>query len=493
MVAIDLGELAAGVSWTTVVTAVAGAYALSVAAFLILENRSPQSTFAWLFLFLLFPIGGLAVYLMFGQSRHVFSRERSLTKLIEGTALAGRSARVIAEQPDRLQTLAAGPAAAYARLATMLWATARSPLTRSNRLEVLRNAAEKYPRLVADIRAATRSVHLLYYEWASDPFTEALAERLAEAVDRGVAVRILYDPVGSLTMLRPSYVRRLRRAGIRIQPFSPLYQLHTLSYRNHRKIAVIDGTVAYSGGLNITEKHLTGPDGFTGWRDTHARVEGEAASLLQAVFATMWHNTTGEVLFDDRHFPAPPDGLPTLPIQVVSAGPDSRWKAIRLSYLAMVGMARRHVYIQSPFLILDESLAETMKTVALAGVDVRVMIAPRGAEISPAYRAGMTYALDMARAGVQVLLYQGAYFHAKTVCVDSTVCSIGSANMDIRSFAINYETNLVIYDPRVARDLEADFAEDLRHCEPFSASAYEARPLVSRFADSAARLCSPLL
>ncbi len=480
----------------TVVTAliVAGAlYAASVAAFLILENRSPQSTFAWLFVILLLPVAGLVMYAMFGRSQHAFSRARTLTKLMQGTALAARAGRLIEEQPGKLAALAAGPVGDYGRLGLMLWASARSPVTVSNRLEILQNASEKYPRLVEDLRAASTSIHLLYYEWASDPFTDAVGRLLADKVRSGVEVRILYDPIGSLMMLRWSDVRRLRRAGVQMEPFSRLYHVHTLSYRNHRKIAVIDGRVGYSGGLNMTEKHLTGPDGFTGWRDTHARVSGEAASILQSVFATMWHNTTGENLFRDRYFPDAHDGPAPLPVQVVSAGPDSQWKAIRHSYLAMLAMARHHIYLQSPFLILDDSLAESMKTAALAGLDVRVMIAPRGGELSPAYRAGFTYAVDMARAGIQVLLYQGAYFHAKTVCVDSAICSIGSANIDIRSFSINYETNLVIYDSQVTRELEADFEEDLRHCVPFSVSEYEARPLPSRFADSMLRLCSPLL
>jgi cardiolipin synthase len=294
-------------------------------------------------------------------------------------------------------------------------------------------------------------------------------------------------------MLDRRYVRRLRQRGIRMYPFSPLYHLHTLGYRNHRKIAVIDGRIAYSGGLNMTRVHITGPKGFTGWRDTHARVVGQAVPILQSVFATMWQNTTGDNLFDDQHFPAGETATRTLPIQVVSAGPDSRWEAIRQSYLTMIALARHHLYLQSPFLILDTSVAEAMKTAALAGIDVRVMIAPRGAESSPAYRAGMTYAADMARAGVQVLLYEGAYFHAKTVCVDSMLCSIGSANIDIRSFSINYETNLVIHDAGVTRELEEDFARDLEHCVMFSAEEYDSRSSRVRFIDSAMRLCAPLL
>jgi cardiolipin synthase len=490
----DAAQLLAGVSWSTVLTATVGAYALSVAVFLVLENRSPQSTFAWLFLLLAFPLGGLIIYVLFGRSRHAFSRERELAKVFEGTALAERRAAMVAEQPARLEALAAS-AGDYARLASMLWASARAPLTHGNQLEILQDGREKYPRLLADIRAATRSIHLLYYEWASDPFTEKLAALLAQKVSEGVQVRILYDPVGSFWMLSWRYVRLLRRSGVRMHPFSPLYQLHTLSYRNHRKIAIIDGRVGYSGGLNMTEKHLTGPEGFTGWRDTHARLTGEAVHALQAVFVTMWHNTTGENLFDlvEEHFPPASAVEGGVAVQVVSAGPDSRWEAIRQSYLAMIGLAQDHVYLQSPFLILDTSLAETMKTAALAGLDIQVMVAPRGAEFSPAYRAGMTYAADMARAGVRVLLYQGAYFHSKTVCVDSTICSIGSANMDIRSFSINYETNLVVYDAAITRELEADFAADLEHCVPFTVDEYDRRRRASRLIDSTMRLWSPLL
>src|SRR5262245_43347901 len=282
-------------------------------------------------------------------------------------------------------------------------------------------------------------------------------------------------------------------SGIEMQPFSSVYQLHTLSYRSHRKLAIIDGQVGYSGGLNMTEKHLTGPKGFTGWRDTHARVSGPAVTVLQSVFATMWMNVTGQNLFVERYFPEAESNDAGVPIQVVSAGPDSRWETIRQAYLAMIALARDHVYLQSPFLILDTSVAEAMATAALAGVDVRVMIAPGGGELSPAYRAGMTYAAELARAGVQVLLYQGAYFHSKTICVDSRMCSIGSANMDIRSFSINYETNVVVYDDEVTVKLEADFLADLAHCVRFSADDYDAQRTSSRLVDSVMRLCSPLI
>ena len=468
------------------------AYALIVTAILALQNRSPQSTFAWVLFFLLFPPGALLIYIMFGRGRHVFSRELSTARLLETSTLSDRAARVVARQPAAIAELGVIQRD-FARLASMLWASGRSPLTTGNRLEILQNASEKYPRLLDDIRAASQSVHLLYYEWASDDFTEQVADLLRDKVRGGVEIRILYDPVGSYSMLSRRYVNGLRRDGVDMRPFSSLYQLHTLSYRSHRKLAIVDGRVGYSGGLNMTAKHLTGPKGFTGWRDTHSRVTGEAVTNLQSVFATMWTNATGENLFDQRYFPEVEASQNGVTIQVVSAGPDSRWETIRQAYLGMIALAREHVYLQSPFLILDTSVAEAMMTAALAGVDVCVMIAPGGGELSPAYRAGMTYAANLARAGVQVLLYQGAYFHSKTICVDSCICSIGSANIDIRSFSINYETNLVIYDESVTRELESDFLADREHCVRFSTEVYDAQNTSSRLVDSVMRLGSPLI
>ncbi len=484
-------------NWTLdamqILTVLAAAYAAVIALFLVLENRSPQSTFAWLFLMLGFPVGGLIIYTLFGRGWKAFSNKDQLHTLIEGTSLVERKSAMTEQQPMLLAELSKTSVGEYARLAQMLWMSARAPLTLSNQFEILQDAREKYPRLMADLRAASRSIHLVYYQWASDPFTERIAEVLAAKAAAGVDVRILYDPVGSLLMLSSRYLRSMRKAGIQVHAYSPLYYLHTISYRNHRKIAVIDGRIAYSGGLNMTEAHLSGPPGFTGWRDTHARVVGEAALRLQSVFLTMWYNTTGKNLFHERHFPRPAESASKLPIQVVSGGPDSEWNAILKAYILLVTLARDHVYLQSPFLIPNDGLSDAMKAAALAGIKVWVMIAPRGAEGQLAYRAGMTYARELAGAGVRVLLYTGAYFHAKTVCVDSKVCSVGSANMDIRSFSINYETNLVVYDEDITKRLEADFERDMESCVDFWVPLYESQPLRTRLLDSGMRLCSPLL
>ncbi len=218
------------VDWVQVLTVLVGVYAAVIAVFLVLENRSPQSTFAWLFLMLGFPVGGLVIYTLFGRGWKAFSRKNQLHTLIEGTSLVERKAVMVERQPALLDELSATSVGEYARLGHMLWLSAGAPLTLTNRLEILQDASEKYPRLMADLRAASQSIHLVYYEWASDRFTNDVADLLVAKVASGVAVRVVYDPVGSLRMLSRQYVRAMRNAGIEMFPYSPLYALHTISY-----------------------------------------------------------------------------------------------------------------------------------------------------------------------------------------------------------------------------------------------------------------------
>ncbi len=468
------------------------AYVAVAAVFLVLENRSPQSTFAWLFFMVLAPGLGPVIYLLFGRGSRAFSHRQALRRHLGRSGLSRELADVRDAQQEARSALSYSDIEIYRRLPQLLWASTEAPLTMGNHLEILQNAQEKYPRLLDDLRRARKLIHLEYYEWADDPLTREVLAILRERVRAGVTVRALYDPVGSFSMLTRGYVRELRAAGVQVHPYSPVWRLHTISYRNHRKLVTIDSEIGYTGGLNLTEKHLTGPPGFSGWRDTHARVEGDAVAMLNWTFALQWFNTTGELLADPDLYPR--GRTPgQVPIQVVNSGPDSRYSVIRQQYLAMIAMARDHVYIQSPFCVLDESVLQVLCASAMSGVRVWVMIAPRGGEGQLAYRAGMTYAHDLARAGVRVLLYQGAYFHPKTIAVDSVVCSIGTANMDIRSFTINYETNLVIYDRDVTRRLESAFLADIRQSQPFTAEGYTRLPVTKRLGDSVMRLFSPLL
>jgi cardiolipin synthase A/B len=284
----------------------------------------------------------------------------------------------------------------------------KSVLTRRNTVEILQDAAAFYPRLMEDLKAARHSIHLQYFIWGADEFTERIKEILVAKARAGVEVRLLYDPVGSRAHLNRAYLRSMRAAGIRVSPTSPLYQLHTISYRNHRKISVIDGTIGFTGGMNIGREHLSGGKGFSSWRDTQARVVGEAAAVLQSVFMVDWYNALKENLFDRAYFPTvatePSEG--DVPVQILTSGPDSQWAAIRQLYFAMITSAQRHVYIQSPYFILDTTIAEALRAAALAGIEVNVMLTARASGNPVPGWASNTYIQDVIAAGVRVFRYE---------------------------------------------------------------------------------------
>ncbi|SCY78020.1 cardiolipin synthase [Microvirga guangxiensis] len=492
-------------TWTAALGWFFAAYALLTGIFLLLENRRPQATLAWMLLFLTLPGIGLAVYALFGRDRKAFGRQRKLARQnLQGTA-APIVEQMLARQDAEIGRLET-QSPARRRLMSLVRRNSHSALTTRNHVAIQQNASAFYPSLMEDMRKAQRTIYLQFYTWADDAFTRELQAILLERAAHGVEVHLLYDPFGSLFRLTRRYRRELSRGGVRWAPVSALYWLHTISYRNHRKIAVIDGKVGYTGGMNIGQEHIDGGEGFDSWRDTQVRLEGEAAAVLQAVFMVDWYNATGEDLFAADRFPSLANGLsftPTenpevsdgyVPVQILTSGPDSEWRAIRQLYFAMIMSAQQRVRLQSPFFVLDATIAEALRAAALAGIAVEVMVSDRGEGLNQTpYWAANTYLAEVAAAGAQVHMYGKGYLHAKTLSIDGEACSIGSANLDIRSFSINYELNAVIYDAGLTQELEEAFERDLRDCYPFDANAYRRRSGLIRLRDSTARLLSPLL
>ncbi len=391
-------------------------------------------------------------------------------------------ARLASERPNSYRS----------KLLRIVQRNASSLLTGRNEVAILQDASQKYPLLLADIRAARHHIHLNYYIWTEDSFTIEIKEALIERARAGVVVRCLYDASGGA--LSRGYLQELRDAGVAIHPYleyRSFIRLHSINYRSHRKIAVIDGRIGYTGGLNLDKEQLQ-PAAFPSWRDTHLRIIGEAAQGLQASFAVSWFNTTGEEVEGPDYYP-PVEVEQFLPVQITQSGPDSQWQAIRQLYFQMIVAAEKTIHLQSPFFIPDESIVEALRGAALAGVDVRLMFTPRGGKYQIPYRAARTYFAEVAEAGAKIYLYEDGYFHPKTLNIDNAVIAVGTANVDIRSFSINYETMAIIYDEGKARELEAQFQEDLRHCTEWSLAAYRRAPIWRRLLDSIYRLASPLL
>lgn len=481
-------------SWTVIISSIFGAYALGTGIYIMLENRRPQATMAWMLAFLFLPGVGLLAYVLFGRSQKAFGRQSKLLRQDLSSHAEPLLAPFMQRQDAEIRRLES-ESPSRRKLMMLVRRNSHSALTARNEVEILQNADTFYPRMMADMEAARHSIHLQYFIWAADPFTERLKDIMIAKARAGIEVRLLFDPLGSHSHLNRAYVREMEAAGVRVAPTTPLWRLHTISYRNHRKITVIDGAIGYTGGMNIGQEHLDGGVGFDSWRDTQIRLTGESAAALQTVFMVDWYNAVRENLFSPAYFQAA-DAAPSsgdVRVQILTSGPDSQWAAIRQLYFFMIMTAQRHVILQSPFFILDATLCEALTAAALSGVDVKVMLSARPSGNRLPDWAGNTFILDVVDAGVQVFLYEKGYLHAKTISIDSEICSIGSANIDIRSFSINYELNAVLYSRRLARQLEQDFARDLAHCTRFDAAEYGKRSRMSRLRDSVARLFSPLL
>lgn len=470
---------------------------ICIDAALILDNRSPEDTLAWIFFFLLFPIIGWVFFLLIGRhQRNFFSRREMLAKQKIGHELTAELESLQAKEKERIQQIQQKFPDNKSRLLQLAQTGLYSFVTTNNSLKILQNATSKYPCLLDDIDTAEHTVHLQYFEWSEDEFTNRLKILLIKKSQQGVKVRILIDALGH--NLSKSYRNELQENGVEIYiyyKYQSLFSFHTINYRNHRKIAVIDGKIGYVGGINMGQSYLDGGEAFERWRDTHVRIEGEAVAVLQGIFITSWYNTTEEKLTESKYFPTTTyqSETATCPIQITTSGPDSDWQLIKQLYFAMVLDAQKCVYIQSPFFIPDQSFMEALSTAALSGVTVKLMIAADGPDHNIPYWSANTYFAELAKAGVEIYLYTAGYLHAKTINIDHTVCCIGSVNIDIRSFSIDYEVTAVIYDERIAQQLADDFLADIDDCDPFDLEAYQSRSRLVHLRDSTARLFSPLL
>jgi cardiolipin synthase len=398
--------------WTGLIPVVFLIYLVGSTIFIVMENKEPKTTLAWILLFWLLPFIGPLVYAFFGRGHRAFSREGKLLKQII-TSETQPNLRGLVAQQEQCFVGEVCLSLSQRRVAEMCNRNSYSLLTLHNHVQILQNASKKYPLLLEDMRKAKHAIHIQYYSWESDKFTEQIKDILIEKARAGVQVRALYDWAGCLGGLHHDYVKALKDNGVKILPYLKLgiNQVHNIGYRNHRKIVVVDGDVGYVGGINMGEEYLTGGKYFPAWRDTHLRVQGEGAAALQVAFAVGWFNTTGELLDDPAFYThSRPERL--VPMQIVSSGPDSEWAAVRQLYFKLITNAEKRVFIQSPFFILDDAISEAIKAACLSGVDVRIMLTPRGGVYQVPYRAALTFCAEMSRAGAKIYFYQAGYLHA---------------------------------------------------------------------------------
>lgn len=460
------------------------------------ERRNPASTWAWLLVLLFIPILGFIVYMIFGRNskrEKMFREKEKYDQEVYYKYLFHdvHSAEKVKLQKEFIENKGKLVDAEYVTDLAHLHLNSGNWMTFNNQVEYFNNGKDKFESLVQDIRNAKKFIHLEYYIWRGDRLGTRLVEELTKKAAEGVEVRILYDGIGNARL--PKYFfDKFHDAGGYTAAFLPRFVVR-LNYRNHRKLAIIDGEIGYIGGFNVGDEYLGIVKRYGPWRDTHLRFRGDAIDQMQMRFIKDWNFTAknGIIQLSEKYFPKRPqfDGVRT---QIVSSGPDTQWKNVRNGYFKMINEAESHVYLTTPYFVPDDGIFEALRVAALSGLDVRIII-PGNPDHFFVYWASMSYLGELLEAGVKVYQYEKGFIHAKVLTIDGTVASVGSANMDIRSFDLNFEVNAFMYDEVITKVLEEDFINDLRCCVEITKEWYHRRRWWFKVHEAIARLISPML
>lgn len=457
-------------------------YLVSLSVWILLEKRSPAATIAWLLSLAALPVVGFFIYYLFGPRRIHRSKKKR----------ARVTDRVRALLPDTRsldsETLALMRRAGVRQMMTLAWENSNAIVSGENAVRVLKNGTEKFPALEEAIRGARHHIHLEYYIFEADETGRYLRDLLIERARNGVRVRLLVDAVGSMDLTR-AFIEPLLEAGGEYAVFNIVqfgFRKPAFNFRNHRKIAIIDGCIGFTGGLNIGNEYRDG----NGFRDTHMRLEGPAVRALQSVFIEDWYWATTKNISDPYCFAAEPAGDQL--VQVVKSGPDMDWQAIHHLYFTAITSARSHVQLTTPYFVPDEALNTALVTAAMRGVDVKLIV-PRRSDSRVVTWAGRSFHDDLLKAGVRIFEYLPTMLHAKTMSIDGILAVIGTANLDPRSFHLNWEIVAATYGSQLAGDLEALFEEDLASSQEVTEESRAQVSFGQRLLEGSSRVFSPLL
>lgn len=473
--------------WQWAIAALELGWVAVLSGFILLEKRSPMSTLAWILGLLFVPFLGIAVYFLLGPPR----LKRKRIKLLR----ARESVAQAIEAWERVPVASLTQMGQLTRLATRLGAL---PPETAVSLRLFSDGDSTYDAILADVAAAKKHVHVEYYIFADDPTGARFRDALVERAKAGVEVRLLVDAIGSAS-LRSAFFDPLRAAGAKVATFNPpLFRTgqRLLNFRTHRKIVVVDGTVGYTGGINVCDDHSARASGAKAWRDTHLRVEGAAVHGLQRTFLENW--TFCAKALDQGRFHAgtipeffPRAGAGDRVLQVVAGGPDQEVRAIHAFTFAALAGARERIWITTPYFVPDEGLLQTLVAAALRGVDVQLVL-PARTDSALVDAASASFHDPLLQAGVRIHLFGPPMIHAKTCLVDSELAIVGTANLDARSLRLNFEVIVAAYDGVLNGQLAALFEQDrARSRERKSGDAR--LPLSRRLGQAAARLLAPQL
>ena len=464
---------------------------IPVAVMIILEKRSPFKTIAWILVLILVPLIGLAFYLFFGQEyrkQKLFSR-RGLKSLSKIRRLSTKQLRDI-EHTD----LHLSPEVLERKnIIRLLLNNSDSLLTTGNQLKILNNGKETFEAIFLALKSAHHHIHLEYYIIENDKIGRQIINILKEKSKQGIEVRIIVDDVGSWS-LKERFFEDLRESGIEIYPFMEVRfprLTSRVNFRNHRKILIVDGKIGFTGGINIADRYIDGLPKIGPWRDTHLQISGDAVATMQVVFAADWYFVINENLTGEKYFSPLTDKKGT-PVQITASGPDSDWESMEQAYFSAILNAKEYVYITSPYLMPPQTILSALKTAALSGVEVRIIIPEKSDAVTSKW-CSFSYVEQLLEAGIKVYFYQKGFIHSKTLMIDDIFSTVGTTNLDFRSLETNFEINAFIYEEKFTRLLQKHFLNDLKNSREIKLNEWKKRPWHIKLRESLAHIVSPML
>ena len=461
---------------------------------IILSNKQSEASIAWILVILIFPILGIGLYILIGLDW----KKLKLVPQLPEDYFKEHLANVLSQQHDFLnQSELSNDETLRDIVKSMnfLLNSNKVPITLDNNVKFYFSGQEHFNDLIEDLENACKSIHMEYFIWKSDSLGEEIKNILIRKASQGVEIKLIFDGLGSFGRISFKYRRELQEAGIQFSYFLDLNRLIArlkINYSNHKKIVVIDGITAYTGGMNIGREYITGGRKFASWRDTHIKLTGSSVSILQTIFLSDWFNCKKEMLIRDDFFQSNSNQTVGAPLQIAVSGPDSEWESIEMLYFNMITTAKHEILIQSPYFIPDQAILKAMESAALSGVRVVLMMAGIP-DKKMAWWTAFTYFRPLLKAGVKILHYRQGFLHSKVMIMDDIVSTVGTCNMDIRSFRLNYEVNAVFYDEGLTSVLKEQFKYDWESCREITLEEMDNLSLPKRFRNSFCRIFSPLM
>lgn len=450
----------------------------------LMDNRQPAKTMAWMLVLMFIPFLGIILYIFFGQNTRKERKiwQQSLDQLTK------RSMLEFVEQKDF------NIPEEYRTISNLFMNQNLALPFKNNEVEIYTSGYDFFPSLLMEIGKAEHHIHIDTFIISDDPLGRIIADALIDKAKQGVEVRLIYDDVGSWRTPN-SFFTRMRNEGIEVYAFMPVrFPAFTsrVNYRNHRKICVIDGEVGFIGGMNIARRYVQGTSKLS-WRDTHVKLTGAAVYGLQRAFLVDWYFVSKVLITERSYYPEIIIGQNNSLVQVVTSSPTSLWPEIEQGYVRILTNAKHYVYMETPYFLPTDPILFAMRVAALSGVDVRLMI-PYETDTKVVEWASRSYVIEASRAGVKILLYRKGFNHSKLLVSDDAMATIGSTNVDFRSFENDFEANAFFYDKKIALQVKEVFLADQKDSIDLDdVRRFIKKPFLQRLWESFVRLLSPLL